>query len=404
MSLVAPRSSELLLGERILHRRLLERLRFSEGVSYSPTSTYVSLDRDSAHVLVATDALPAAAQAASDGLVAVVDDLASGGISEDELNMTIEAIERQLEVPASVIAELDSAAVDELIGRPHLNRHQLRDSFRSATLAGVGQALAAARSSAILCVPRGVNVPPDKFHPYPVFSSSAVSGRRFTPVGGNAGSLVLGEEGISVVTVSGSAVTVHFADCAAVLWWLDGTVHLVNKEGMTIKFVPAQWFGAGEIDAAIRAKVPADRFVPMQEPGEVPQPPLPRCEVCGGTPAERLDFKTVLGIIIYGQIRSHRGVLCRDCGLSSFRRLTNQTLLAGWWSVVGFFMNIAAVINNWNQWRMLRRLAPPTRSGQYPPLPAGRPLYQRPGVFVATAVWLFVIGVLVAAITSAPRS
>ena len=67
-------------------------------------------------------------------------------------------------------------------------------------------------------------------------------------------------------------------------------------------------------------------------------------------------------------------------------------------------MNIGAVINNWQQWRRLRRLAPPTRSGQYPALPAGRPLYQRPGVFVATAVWLFVIGVLVAAITSAPRS
>lgn len=110
-----------------------------------------------------------------------------------------------------------------------------------------------------------------------------------------------------------------------------------------------------------------------------------KCQVCEATPAIPVRLLSHQGmIVLYRQI-TYRGIFCRDCGLSLFRRVMNRTLLVGWWGIISFFLNSYAILVDLVAWTKLRALAEPVRMSGKPPLDPGRPVFLRPGLWVTAA-------------------
>jgi len=120
------------------------------------------------------------------------------------------------------------------------------------------------------------------------------------------------------------------------------------------------------------------------------------CLLCGHAPSETVTLKTSVGKILWRELRMWEGELCRSCGLSLFRDTQNETLLKGWWGLISFFANLLYIGQNWLAYSRIVRLKQPfptPLAGFTPlsaPLAAGRPLFQRAGVWLS-ALLLFVI-------------
>lgn len=95
-----------------------------------------------------------------------------------------------------------------------------------------------------------------------------------------------------------------------------------------------------------------------------------RCRFCGRTPAVAATVRGHRGMIILMQWRYLRGPFCRDCGLQAVRRLTNQTLVQGWWGVFSLIFGTPfALISNWFTWRRIKALPEPVGAAPAPPPP-----------------------------------
>lgn len=128
---------------------------------------------------------------------------------------------------------------------------------------------------------------------------------------------------------------------------------------------------------------------------------LTGCMACGREPAADIGLQSNTGMVFVRRWAKVEGRFCRPCGLSLYRKHMNHTLLAGWWGFISFFMNFGAVFKNFKAWRTLTSLAEPPTTDQpvRPPLPPGKPLVQRAGIYVTAALVAFVGFVLVASTT-----
>lgn len=125
------------------------------------------------------------------------------------------------------------------------------------------------------------------------------------------------------------------------------------------------------------------------------------CRYCGSTPGLDLDFRAHRGMVFIMQFRKLPGPYCRDCGLASFRKMTGDSLVQGWWGPVSFLVAnpVTLLINAVNRAR-LGSLAPPIPGGPSRPMDPGKPLYLRPQLLGL----LVPIGLIVVLIVSATSS
>jgi hypothetical protein len=102
------------------------------------------------------------------------------------------------------------------------------------------------------------------------------------------------------------------------------------------------------------------------------------CCVCGSGPAASATFAKQTGLGLLINLRTTSGPFCRVCGLSTFRQNTGHTLVAGWWTILGFWLPPLLILNNVFQRRRIARLAEPI--GVAARLDPGRPLAGRPAI------------------------
>lgn len=110
--------------------------------------------------------------------------------------------------------------------------------------------------------------------------------------------------------------------------------------------------------------------------------------------------------------RSERvdAALCRDCGTSVFRSMTNRTLLFGWWGFLAFFSNWGHLARNLRARRTLAGLSQPMPGPAVEgrpldvPLSPGKPVFQRAGFWLAGGfASLVVIGAVADTLAQASR-
>jgi len=165
LSMIAPPSSSLLLLQRLIARRARTRLRDEEGVSYDVTTGYQRLSRDLGHLGVWADALPEFAESVTNGLLQVIDELASTGPDEDELLTEIAQMTSSLEHPGAMLTFLDAAVPHELMGSEHTDPGQMARELQAATSLEMTKLLATSWGTAIALVPPHVKISERGFKP-----------------------------------------------------------------------------------------------------------------------------------------------------------------------------------------------------------------------------------------------
>lgn len=126
------------------------------------------------------------------------------------------------------------------------------------------------------------------------------------------------------------------------------------------------------------------------------------CDFCGSTPAVDVSVSRGVGMVFVRRSEHVDAALCRDCGTSVFRSMTNRTLLFGWWGVLAFFSNWGHLARNLRARRTLAGLSQPMPGPAVEgrplgvPLSPGKPLFQRAGFWLAAGFASLVVVAAVA--------
>ncbi|WP_051177836.1 hypothetical protein [Nocardia concava] len=105
------------------------------------------------------------------------------------------------------------------------------------------------------------------------------------------------------------------------------------------------------------------------------------CRVCGSTPAAQASFCRHQGFVLVMRFPpSESGPFCRDCGLATYRSMSEKSLWQGWWGPMSMFINAMMLFINLMGRRAVARLPAPIPGAPGRPLSPGRPLYLRPAI------------------------
>jgi hypothetical protein len=94
-------------------------------------------------------------------------------------------------------------------------------------------------------------------------------------------------------------------------------------------------------------------------------------------------------MIVIMQFLHTRGPFCRDCGMATYRSMTAQTLVQGWWGYASFVITpITVLVNLTRRGKVAGLPAPsPPPSGDYRrPLDPGPSLMARPTALIGLAI------------------
>jgi zinc protease len=302
LSMVGLRSTALTTGLSILGHRAMQRIRYTEGLSYGVQTRYEQLDGRLAHLIAHTDPLLEHSTQAGSALLDVADVLSLTGPDAAELARAVAAMDEALSDPQSAIAEMDSAVHDELLGVAPFALSQVREEAAALTPARVAAALKTALDTLILVIPTGTRTPRPHFAPYPTQEAHALPGTEFPHLYGSGEHMVVGPSGISLRDADRRALNILWQEIVVGARWDDGTRLLVGRDGTVITFRPPVWRNPGVVLAAIDSNAPADRLVNLEGPSpsaELPRAPKTRRQgsILAGRAPQLLIFA---GLVLVG--------------------------------------------------------------------------------------------------------
>ncbi|WP_306185948.1 insulinase family protein [Streptomyces sp. MK5] len=356
----------------VLERELSRALRQEGGYSYTTATDYASRRDGCALVTAFADALPDRQDAVLGGFVDVLAALQAGRIAQADLDAVRGRADAALTAPDAAVRRLPGMAEDLLAGRPPRALDELRAELWAATPAHLHAVAVEAGQTALMQVPAGHTADWAGYAAAPTSSPYAVTGRRFEPVGGGGEALVVGEEGVSLVSGAGDgsqrAATVPYGSCAAVLSWPDGGRRLIGTDGICVDVEPALYRVDAHTMAAVDAAVPPAAVVwlpPRQKP---PRPqsaggnggngadggnraPDPAATPGRSAPARRTGRQTVT-LVAFAVL----GGLCGFLALlfTVFGAGDPETSTGEWAAIAGFLWGVAALLA-WPAVRILRR-------------------------------------------------
>ena len=272
VAMLAERSTPLLAILHIAERRAQARLRYQDAISYQVGVNYMRVNGTTAHFTLFADSLPDQAPKVRDGILAVIEELADSGPSDDDVRTELELARRSFQQPDRVITRLQAAVAAELYGAPTQRREEIIAELESVTTTELASALREAIGSAIVVVPNGVSVDDKRFQPVPEWSRDRLygRGRRLRHfAGARPTRLILASEGVTMFFQAARFVTIRYSELAGVLQWTDGSRTLLADNGSRIHARPDDWRGGKAAIEEIDQHVPKDLVIAM---GDRPSP------------------------------------------------------------------------------------------------------------------------------------
>ena len=277
---VVPRSYAAPIFQQIVSKRLLNRLRSDQALSYAPSVFYDHLDLNTAHLILFADSEKERRKKLANLFGEIFSDLSI--IDANELE---EARNQILEQYIGFLApqddnrkmiEIQRAAMDWIMGDEFESMESIADHYKSVTLDDVTAFTRSVQATAIFALPGEASL-------LPVFGKQAISsivapvqGRKTThrdsPV--RPEKLIYGPEGVSIVRPKGPLHTVRYSDLAAAICFPDGGIHLVGNDSTAIMVEPNLWRGGEAICRKIREQVPAWLIIdePARSEKAIPKP------------------------------------------------------------------------------------------------------------------------------------
>ncbi|CAM5257660.1 hypothetical protein GCM10010329_05740 [Streptomyces spiroverticillatus] len=272
MDAVVRRSTAAGIFADVLGRVLYRDLRQEGGYSYTATADYSPRDADFATITALADALPQKQDAVLGGFVDVLARLRAGRIEQADLDAVRTAKLRQFETPDLTAAMLPAHALSLLTGHRRASVAELTAELHATTLADLHAVAQEVSAQALLQVPtRGADWA--GFTEAPQQSAEIVTGRRFTSHESDEVALIIHPQAVTL-TAPGNAVTVKYAECAAMLVRPDGARHLTGFDGFSVSIEPTLFPVTAADLAVIDAGVSPYAVVPMptRDPKDIPKP------------------------------------------------------------------------------------------------------------------------------------
>lgn len=115
------------------------------------------------------------------------------------------------------------------------------------------------------------------------------------------------------------------------------------------------------------------------------------CELCGSSPAKRIDVRGLQQIIFRYALIGYKGVLCKSCAQSAGREALRTTLLQGWWGLF-WFVNYYFVISLLIKLSLVSRMKAPAFRDIRVAAPFDIPLFPGKNPLRQPAPLVFLIG------------
>jgi hypothetical protein len=266
VSFEAPRRDWLSVPLAMAARRLMEQLRFQRGLTYEIALAYEPITADTAHAALWTSSLPEHGATVRDTVAEVLESLARDGATDEELARAREDMRRAREDPDAIANDVMTAATNELIGYPSPSPAELVAELDGLDGREIARRMTVALESALFLVPGGGPQGGRSYRPYPTWSASAVPGRTFRSSKARfpwskGARLVVGREGVSVVSPEQQAITVFYANCAAAVASPSGILEIYGEDGFRVRVEPEHWHGGHEAVQSLIGVLPAERVV-----------------------------------------------------------------------------------------------------------------------------------------------
>jgi hypothetical protein len=257
----------------VVERRLVARLRYQQGVSYSPAANYQPLDADHALVSALAAAVEGQQPVVAETVLSILGELADEGCTDDELADYRLGRSRQFDDPGARRGWLYTRAWDSLVGARQLTYEQLTAQVQALTSADIAAKAAEARDDALYLLPPNADVP-ETLVAAPAWSDRGLVGTAFREKRPSAGTtsdqLDIAEDGVTVRVSSTQRVTVWFDHCAAMLAWPDGRRTLFGTDAFVLPLNPGRFVGGDRIPQLLDERVPPELVVPMPA-GDAPR-------------------------------------------------------------------------------------------------------------------------------------
>ncbi|MEV6652790.1 hypothetical protein [Streptomyces sp. NPDC051219] len=148
---------------------------------------------------------------------------------------------------------------------------------------------------------------------------------------------------------------------------------------------------------------PQPQPAPYAAPWGAAPAPVPACRICGALPVSPATVRGHQGFLVIMRFLKAEGPFCRPCGTATYRRMTANTLIQGWWGPLSALITPFTLLANLFARSAFRKLPQPY-GGWRPPLDPGKPVPLRPqallflipaGLVLAALTVLMAIGVVV---------
>jgi predicted Zn-dependent peptidase len=276
LTAIVERSARASLFAMVLERALFRALRTEDGNSYAVVAQYAPRDADSATITAMADALPEKQHAVVGGLLDVLTALRVGRVDADELEAVRDKATTSLDRPEAARIMVFADALDVLYGRPRCSLTDFRAELAAVTVEDLREVAGQAMSTLLCQVPRGNRVDWAGLAEAPMWSEQATTGGEFPSLQKNDFSLVIGHDGVSMVSPHG-VLTVLYRECVLMQCWPDGARRLVGADAVSVSIEPTLYDVPAENIAGIDQLVPDELKVwqPARAADRIPQRPTP---------------------------------------------------------------------------------------------------------------------------------
>ncbi|WP_327317271.1 M16 family metallopeptidase [Streptomyces sp. NBC_01235] len=310
LTAVLRRSTAASVFADVLGRALFQDLRQEGGYSYSAEADYTPRDADFATLTAYADSLPQKQDAVVGGFVDTLARLRAGRIEQSELDSVRTKLLKMYDTPDLGAATLPSYALSLLLGHRILTPEQHKAELNAVTPDDLRQVARETWDGALLQVPGG-GVDWAGFTLAPQFSTTSVTGTRHQSLEDEQVTLVIGAEGVSLLTPRGP-ITVRYDAIAAMTTRPDGARTLTGHDGFSVTVEPTLYRGVtpdriAALDAAVAPQ--STVRMPAREPDRIPQPrkrtPAPQSSAGG-----RSTWGWTTALWLVGLLAAAWGLLC----------------------------------------------------------------------------------------------
>ena len=231
----------------IATRRLYQRLRTEQAVSYSPSVAYEPLNFDLAHMVLYANSDKSRREELAKAFDEVFQQLSV--LAEGELEFVRDQMLEHwngslaLQPADRKIMEVQRAAREWILGSEYEPLESAASQLNAVTAEDVSAFAHTLQESVIFALPVAARIWPGFGTPASVSTASAVQGRRIkhldSPIRGEV--LVYGADGVSFHGSDGSQLTARYSELAAVLCYPDGALQLISSEAASLMIEPTLW-------------------------------------------------------------------------------------------------------------------------------------------------------------------